>query len=218
MVALLFASFALAGSVFFAVVPLADFAPLLAGVAPVVFFSPTLPLAAGAPVGPVGFLVAAALGVLALTAAGGVFLDTPLVCGLELPFERRLWDVLGLGAGVVLVRLVVLGLDLAVVLLAVLALDSPEVLLPVLAGGVSLVWSGWGPSCSAGCCGISSSVGLAAWLGSCSPAATASFIGLDSNVSICSRAAVTTPSGFISLRVAVVRLCSAGRMDLNTTG
>lgn len=199
MVVLLFASFEVVGGVFFAVVPLTDFAPLVAGVAPVVFFSPTLLLVAAAPVGPLGFLVAAVLGVLFLTAAGGVFFDTPLVWGLELPFERWLWDVLGLGADVVLVGLVVLGFDLAVVLLEVLALDSPTVLLPVLAAGVSLVWTGWGSSCSTGCCGISSSMGLAASLGSCSPAGTASFTGLDSNVSICSRAAVTTPSGFISL-------------------
>lgn len=193
-------SFAAVDGVFLAAVPVIDFAPLVAGAAPVVFFSPTLLLEAGAPVRPVGFLVAAVVGVLFLTATGGVFLDTPLVWGLDMPFERRLWDVLGRGPGAVLVGLVVLGLDLAVGLLEVLALDSPEVLLLVLAAGVSLVWSGWGSSCPTGCCGISSSTGLAAWLGSCPPAGAgaASFTGLDSNVSIGSRAAVTTPSGFIS--------------------
>lgn len=204
-----------------AVVPVIDFAPLVAGAAPVVFFSPTLLLEAGTAVGPVGFLMAAVVGVLFLTAAGGVFLATPLVWGLDMPFERRLWDVLGREPIVVLVGLVAPGFVLAMALLVVLALDSPEVLLLVLAAGVSLVWSGWGstwPVSPAGCCVISSSTGLATWLGSCPPAGAASFSGLDSNVSIGSRAAVTTPSGFISPCVVVVRFCGAGLMNLNFTG
>lgn len=200
-----------------AVVPVADFAPLVVGAAPAAFFSPTLFLDAGAPAGPVGFLVGAVVGVLFLTAAVGVFLATPLVWGLDTPFERRLWDVLGREPVVVLVGLVVPGFVLAVVLLVVLPLDSPEDLSLVLAAGVSLAWSGWGstwPISPAGCCGISSPPGLAASLGSCA----ASFTGLDSNVSIGSSAAVTTPSGFISTLVVVVRLCGAGLMDLNLTG
>lgn len=186
-----------------AVVPVVDFAPLVAGEAPVAFFSPTLLLETGAPAVPVGFLEGAVVGVVVvvfLTAAGGVFLATPLVWGLDTPFERRLWDVLGLEPDVVLVELVVAGFVLAVALLVVLALESSEVLLLVLAAGVSLVWAGWEspwPVPPAGCCGISST-GLAAWLGSCPTAGAASFTGLDSNVSIGSSAAVTTPSGFIS--------------------
>lgn len=121
-----------------AVVPVIDFAPLVAGAAPVGFFSPTLLLGAGAAAGPVGFLVEAVVGVVFLTAAGGVFLATPLVWGLDTPFERRLWDVLGREPDVVLVGLVVPGFVLAVALLVVLALESPEVLLLVLAAGVSL--------------------------------------------------------------------------------
>lgn len=60
------------------VVPVTDFAPLEA---PVAFFSATLPgvLEAGAPAVPVGFLDEAEVGVLFLSAAGVVFLATPLV-------------------------------------------------------------------------------------------------------------------------------------------
>lgn len=185
-----------------AVVPVVDFAPLVAGAAPGAFFSPTLLLEAGAgPAVPVGFLEGAVVGVLFLTAAGGVFLATPLVWGLDTPFERRLWDVLGRDPDVVLVGLVAPGFVLAVVLLVVLALESSEFLLLVLAAGVSLALSGWGstwPVSPTGCCGISSPTGLAAWSGSCPTAGAASFTGLDSNVSIGSSAAVTTPSGFIS--------------------
>lgn len=193
---------AVVDGVFLAPVVVAVFMPLVAGAAPGVFFSPTLLLAAGAPAGPVGFLVGAVVGVLFLTAAGGVFLATPLVWGLETPFEMRLCDVLGREPVVVLVGLVVPGFVLAVALLVVLALESPEVLLPVLAAGVSLALSGWGaagPVSPTGCWGISSSTGLAAWLGSCPTAGAASFTGLDSIASIGSSAAVTTPSGFISL-------------------
>lgn len=182
-----------------AAVPVIGFAPLVA--VPVAFFSPTLVLEAGAPAGAVGFLVEAVVGVLFLTAAGGAFLASPLVWGLDMPFERRLWDVLGREPDVVLAALVAAGFVLAVALLVVLALESPEVLLLVLAAGVSLAWSGWDstwPVSPTGCCGISSSAGLAAWLGSCPTVGSASFTGLDSNVSIGSSAAVATPSGFIS--------------------
>lgn len=200
------------GAVFLAaVVPVIGFAPLVAGEAPVGFFSPTLLLEAGAGAVPVGFLEGAGVGVLFLTAAGAGFLAAPLVWGLDTPFARRLWVVLGRDPGV-LAGLAVPGFVLAVALLVVLALGSPEVLFPVLAAGVSLAWSGWGsawPVSPTGCCGISSA-GLAAWLGSCPTAGAASFTGLDSNVSIGSSAAVATPSGFISPRVVVVRLCKAG--------
>lgn len=185
-----------------AVVPVIDFAPLVAGAAPVAFFSPTLVLEAGAEVVPVGFLAGAGVGVVFFTAAGGVFFATPLVCGLDTPFERRLWDVLGRDPVVVLVWVLVPGFVLvAVALLGVLALGSPDVLLLGFAAGLSLAWSGWGSTWSvsaAGCCGISCSTGLAAWLASCPAAGAASFTGLDSNVSIGSSAAVATPSGFIS--------------------
>lgn len=189
---------AVAGAVFLAavVVPVIDFAPLAA---PVGFFSPTLIL--GAEAVPVGFLAGAGVGAVFFTAAGAVFFATPLVWGLDTPLERRLWVVLGRDPGVVLVGLVVPGFVLAVALLVVLALGSPEVLLPVLAAGVSLAGSALGstwPVSAAGCCGISSSAGLAAWLGSCPAAGAASFTGLDSNVSMGSSAAVATPSGFIS--------------------
>lgn len=120
-----------------------------------------------------------------------------------------------------LVGLVVVGFVLVVALLVVLALESPEVLLLVLAAGVSLACSGWGSTwliSPTGCCGISSSIGLAAWLGSCPTAGAPSFPGLDSSASIGSSAAVETPSGFISPRVVVVRLCRAGLIDLNLTG
>lgn len=125
-----------------AVVPVIDFAPLVAEAGPVAFFSPTLLLAAGAAAGPVGFLAGAVVGVLFLTAAGGVFLATPLVWGFDVPLERRLWDVLGREPGAVLVALVAPGFVLVVALLVVLVLESPEVLLPVLAAGASLAWSG----------------------------------------------------------------------------
>lgn len=201
-VVLVLTPFAFVDVVFLAAaVPVVDFAPLVAGAAPVAFFSATLVLVSGAPAGPVGFLVGAVVGVLFLTAAGGAFFATPLVWGLVTPFERRLWDELGCEPDVVLVELVVPGFVLAVALLVVLALDSPEGLLLVLPAGVSLTWSGWGspwPVSSTGCCGISSSPGLAAWLGSCNKAGAASFTGSDSNVSIGSSAAVATPSGFIS--------------------
>lgn len=199
-----------------AVVPVIDFAPLVARAVPVAFFSPTL-LA-----GPVGFLAGAVVGVLFFTAADGAFLATPLVWGFDTPFARRLWDaLLGRGPVVVLDGFVVPGFVLAAALLVVLALESPDVLLLVLAAVVSLACSSWGstwPVSPAGCCGIASSAGLAAWLGSCPAAGAASFTGLESSVSIGSIAAVTTPSGFISLRVVVVRLCGAGLMDLNLTG
>lgn len=56
-------------------------APLVAGLAPVGFLSPTLVvlLEAGAPTVPAGFLEGAVVGVLFLSAAGVVFLATPLV-------------------------------------------------------------------------------------------------------------------------------------------
>lgn len=64
-----------------AVVPVVDFAPLVAGAAPVAFFSDTLAnvLEAGAPAVPVGFFDEAEVRVLFLSAAGVVFLATPLV-------------------------------------------------------------------------------------------------------------------------------------------
>lgn len=182
-----------------AVVPVIGFAPLVA--VPVDFFSATLLLEAGVPTGPVGFLVEAVVGVLFLTAAGGAFLASPLVWGFDTPFERRLWDGFGREPDVALAGLAPPGFVLAVALLVFLALESPEVLLLVLAAGVSLAWSGSGstwPVSPTGCCGISSSTGLAAWFGSCPIVGSASFTGLDSNVSIGSSAAVATPSGFIS--------------------
>lgn len=122
MVLLLLTSFAFVDGDFVAAVPV--FVPFVAEA--VVFFSPTLFFEAGAPV---GVLVAAAVGVLFLTAAAGVFLDTPLVGGLDVPFDRRLWTVLGRGAEVVfpavevvLLAAVVLGLDLSKALLDELAL------------------------------------------------------------------------------------------------
>lgn len=183
---------AVAGAVFLAaavvvVVPVIGFASL-----PVGFFSPSLLLAAGA----VGFLAGAAA--LLFTAAGTVFFATPLVWGLDTPFERRLWDVLGRDPSVVLVEPVGPGFVLAVALLVGWALESPDVLFVVLAAGVSFAGSGFGSAWSisaAGCCGISPSAGLAAWLGSC-PAA--SFAGLDSIVSMGSNATRATPSGFIA--------------------
>lgn len=186
--------------VVFLVAVVVDFAPLVAVEA---FFSPTLAavLEAGAPAVPVGFLEGAEVVLLFLSGAGVVFLATPLVWGLDTPFERRLWDVLGREPDVVLVEVAVPGFVLAVALLVVLALASSEVLLLVLAAGVSLACSGWGSTWSisaAGCCAISSSAGLPAWLGSCPAPGAASFTGLDSNVSIGSSAAVATPSGFIS--------------------
>lgn len=192
----------------FLVVPVVDFAPSVAREAAAVFFSATFVVLfdAGAPVVPVGFL--AVVGVVFLSEAGVVFLVTPLVWGLDTPFDGRAWDVLDREPGVVLVGAVP-GFVLAAVLLVVLALESPEVLLLVLAAGVPLASCGWGstgPVSSTGCCDISPSTELAAWLGSC-PAA--SFGGLDSNVSIGSIAAVATPSGFISPSM-VVRLCKAG--------
>lgn len=127
MVLLLLTSFAFVDGDFVAAVPV--FVPFAAEAVPVVFFSPTLFFEAGAPVEPVGVLVAAAVGVLFLTAAAGVFLDTPLVGGLDVPFDRRLWTVLGRGAEVVfpavevvLPAVVVLGLDLSKALLDELAL------------------------------------------------------------------------------------------------
>lgn len=152
-----------------AVVPLADLVPLVAGEDPAGFFSPTFVAAvleARAPVVPVGFLVAAEVGVLFLSVAVGVFFATPLVWGLDTPFERRLWDVLGREPVVVFTGATVPDFVLAAVaLLVVLALASPEVLLLVLAAGVSLAFSGLGSTWSvfaAGCCAISSSAGLAA--------------------------------------------------------
>ena len=191
-----------------AVVPVIDFTPSVAGDAPVGFFSPTLLFRAGDGVVPVGFLTGAVVGVVFLTAAGAGFFATPLVWGLVVPFERRLWVVLVLDPVEVLLGAVVPGfvlLDGA--LLVVLALESPVVLLPVLAG-VSLAWFGFAsPVSSMVGCDTSSVPGLAAWLPS-SPAA--SFTGLDSSVSIGSCTAVATPSGFISPLVLVVRLCKAG--------
>lgn len=185
-----------------AVVPVADFALLVAGEAAGGFFSILVViLGAGAPTVPVGFLEAAEAGVLFLSKAGVVFLATPLVVGLDTPLERRLWDVLGREPDVDLVRLAGLGFVFAVVLLVVFALGSPEVLLLVLAAGVSLACSGWGSTLLAsptGCGSISSPTGLAAWFGSCPKPDAASFTGSDSKVSIGSSAAVATPSGFIS--------------------
>lgn len=221
-VLLVFTPLAVEGGVFFAaVVPVAGFAPLVAGPAPVAFFSPTLLLGAGAVVDPVVFLSGAGAGAGFLSGAVGVFLVTPLVWGLDVPLDRRLCGVLVREPGVGLAGLLVPGLVLGVVLLAVLALESPEVLLLVLAAGVSLALSGWGSSwliSAAGCCVAPSPAGLAAWLGSCPPAGASSFIGLDSNVSIGSIAAVVTPSGFISPWVVVVRLCGEGSVDFDLTG
>lgn len=201
------------------------FAPLAADRAPVVFFSATLVFEVGAPVELVAVLVAAEVGVLlflvtAAVVVAGAFLDaTPLVGGLEdVPFDKRLWVVLGRVLDVVLPGaeadfpvVLMLGLDFNRALLDGLALRSPEALLLILAARVSLVWSGWAVTASADCCGVSPSTALVAWLGSWTPAGSgsASFSGLDSNVSTGSRAAVTTPSGFISsLCVAVEDLCS----------
>lgn len=129
-----------------AVFPVTNLAPLVAGEAPVVLFSPTLVLKAGAAVGPVVFLVAVGVGVLLLTTAAGVFLATPLLWSFDIPFERRFWDMLGCEPDVILVGLVVVGFVFALALLVALALDSPEVLLFVLSAGVSLVWC-WGSPC-----------------------------------------------------------------------
>lgn len=189
------------------------FAPLTADGAPVVFFSATFVFEVSAPVELVAVLVAAEVGVLlflatAAAAVDGVFFDaTPLVGGLDVPFDKRLWVVLGLVLEVVLLgaeadlpAVLMLGLDFNRALLDGLALRSPEALLLILAARVSLVWSGWAITASADCCGVSPSTALVAWLGSWTPAGSgsASFRGLDSNVSTGSRAAVTTPSGFIS--------------------
>lgn len=198
----------------FLVVPVVDFAPLVAGEAAVVFFSATFVVLfdVGAPVVPVGFL--AVVAVVFLSEAGVVFLATPLVWGLDTPFDGRAWAVLDREPGAVLVGAVP-GFVLAAVLLVVLALESPEVLLLVLAAGVPLASCGCastGPVSPRGCCDISPSTELAAWLGSC-PAASVG--GLDSNVSIGSIAAVATPSGFISPSV-VVRLCRAGLNKMAT--
>lgn len=142
-VLLVFTPLAVEGGVFFAaVVPVAGFAPLVAGPAPVAFFSPTLLLGAAAVVDPGVFLSGAGAGVGFLSGAVGVFLVTPLVCGLDVPLDRRLCGVLVREPGVGLAGLLVPGLVLGVVLLAVLALESPEVLLLVLAAGVSLAFSG----------------------------------------------------------------------------
>lgn len=188
------------------------FAPLAADGAPVVFFSATLVFKAGVPVELVDVLVAAEVGVLlflATAVVAGAFLDaTPLVGGLDdVPFDKRLWVVLGRVLDVVLPgaegdlpAVLILGLDFNRALLDGLALRSPEALLLILAARVLLVWSGCTITASADCCGVSPSTALVAWLGSWTPAASgsASFSGLDSNVSTGSRAAVTTPSGFIS--------------------
>lgn len=198
-----------AGGFLAAVLPLVD-GDLVAAVVPVVFaplaadrgfFSPTLVLEAA--VGALLFLAAAA-------GAAGAFLDrTPLVGGLDdVPFDRRLWVAPGRaldgvlpGAEADLPAALMLGLDFNRALLDGLALRSPEALLLILAAAVSLVGSGWAITASADCCGVSPSTVSAAWLGSWTPPAgcgSASFSGLDSNVSTGSRAAVTTPSGFIS--------------------
>lgn len=211
-----------AGGFLAAVLPLVD-GDLVAAVVPVVFaplaadrgfFSPTLVLEAAAPVEPVAVLAAAAVGALlflaAAAGAAGAFLDrTPLVGGLDdVPFDRRLWVAPGRaldgvlpGAEADLPAVLMLGLDFNRALLDGLALRSPEALLLILAAAVSLVGSGWAITASADCCGVSPSTVSAAWLGSWTPPAgcgSASFSGLDSNVSTGSRAAVTTPSGFIS--------------------
>lgn len=189
------------------------FALFAADGAPVVFFSATLVF--GAPVELVAVLVAAELGALlflakaAAAVVAGAFLDaTPLVGGLDdVPFDKRLWVVLGRvldvvlpGAEADLPAVLMLGLDFSRALLDGLALRSPEALLLILAARVSLVWSGWAITASADCCGVSPSTALVGWLGSWTPAGSgsASFSGLDSNVSTGSIAAVTTPSGFIS--------------------
>lgn len=62
-----------------AVGPVVDFAPLVAGAAPVVFFSPTLLLEAATLAVPVGFLAGAEVGMLFLSGVGVDFLATPLV-------------------------------------------------------------------------------------------------------------------------------------------
>lgn len=137
---LVFTPLAVEGGVFFAaVVPVSGFAPLVAGLVPVAFFSPTLLLDAGAVVDPVVFLSGAGAGVGFLGGAVEVFLVTPLVWGLDVPLDRRLCGVLVREPGVLLAGL---GLVLGVVLLAVLAFGSPDVLLPVLAAGASLALSG----------------------------------------------------------------------------
>lgn len=207
-VLLVLTSLAAADDVFFvAVVPLADFTPLVVAEAgravPAGFFSPTLAevLEAGAPAVPVGFLEAAEVGVLFLSGVAEVFLATPLVWGLDTPLVRRFWAVLGRALDAVLVWPALPGFVLAAALLVVLALGSAAGLPLVLAGGVSLVGSGWGspwPISPTDCCPITSSAGLAAWLASSPTGGAASFTGLDSNVSIGSNAAVATPSGFIS--------------------
>lgn len=183
-----------------AVEPLVDFAPLVVGKAPGGFFSPTLLFKAGA----VGFL-GTKDALLFLSSGGVVFFATPLVCGLDTPFERRLWEVFGLDPAVVLVWL--RGLVFTAVLLVVLALESPEILVLVLAGVFSLAFSGFESPCPlspAHCTGASSTTGLAAWLGSCPVEGAASLSGLDSSASIGSSAVVITPSGFISPGVVVV--------------
>lgn len=190
------------------------FTPLAEKGAAVVFFSPTLVFDDGATVELLAVLVTAEVGVLLFLAiaaaeAAGAFLDaTPLVGGLDdVPFDKRLWEVLGRvldvvlpGAETCLPAVLMLGLDFNRALLDELALRSPEALLLILAARVSLVWSGWAITASSDCCGVSPSTALVAWLGSWTPAGSgsASFSGLDSNVSTGSRAAVTTPSGFIS--------------------
>lgn len=114
------------------------FAP--AGEAPAAFFSPTLAVFLGAAATAAVFLEGAEAGVLFLSKAGvGVFFATPFVWGLDTPFDRRLWDVLGRDPGA---DLVWLGFVLAGALLVVLALGSAEVLLLVLAAGVSLAFAG----------------------------------------------------------------------------
>ena len=139
-VTLVLKTFEVVDGVFLAAVfAVIDLAPLVAGVVPVVFFSPTLVLMAGAAVGPVVFLVAVGVVVLLLTVAEGIFLATPLLWSFDTPFERRLWDMLGCEPDVILVGLVVVGFAFALALLVALALDSPEVLLFVLSAGVSLV-------------------------------------------------------------------------------
>lgn len=201
------------GDLVAAVVPVV-FAPLAADGG---FFSPTLVLEAGAPVELVAVLVAAAAGVLLFLAAAGAaapaagaFLErTPLVGGLDdVPLDMRLWVAPGRvldgvlpGAEADLPAALMLGLDFSRALLDGLALRSPDALLLILAAAVSLVWSGWAITASADCCGVSPSTASVAWLASWTPPAgcgSASFSGLDSNVSTGSRAAVTTPSGFIS--------------------
>lgn len=197
----------------FAAAAPAVLAPLAADGAPLGFFSPTLVLDAGVPAEPVEVLVAAEVGVLLLflaaaAAAGGAFLGgTPLVGGLDVPLDMRLWAVLGRdpaavlpGAGADLATVPMLGLDLSRTLLDGLALRSAEILLLILAAAVSLVWSGWAGPGPAGCCCCCPSTVPVACSGSWTLAASGSawFSGLDSSVSTGSRAAVTTPSGFIS--------------------